>query len=230
MDRGASRSEYYGDFYSDIQRSGIQGWGNSLGDRALERYWQTANPKSVLEVGSSAGQHLPWSASREHDEYVCLDLEPQASRVSQQHAAFLSSFPNLRFVAGDVQDLPFEDESFDRVVSTCLLHHLTDVEKALSEIRRVLKRGGEFGVELPTDPGILNRLVKNVVTYPSMRKLGVTNPRLTYAREHPNQVGGILVLLREAFKVDDFRIRYHPFSIPTWDLNLFVTFHVTRVK
>jgi len=228
MERGASRSEYYGDFYSDLQRSGIQGWGNSLGDRALERFWRTTSPTSVLEVGSSAGQHLPWSASRDHDEYVCLDLDPQASKVSPQHAAFLADFPHLRFVAGDVQDMPFEDESFDRVVSTCLLHHLPHVEQALGEIRRVLKPGGEFGVEMPTDPGLLNRFVKNAVTYPSMRKLGVTNPRLTYAREHPNQVGGLLVLLREAFKGDQYKIRYHPFRVPTWNGNLFVTFHATK--
>jgi ubiquinone/menaquinone biosynthesis C-methylase UbiE len=183
----------------------------------------------VLEVGSSAGQHLPWSKSQEHDEYVCLDLEPQASRVSAEHARFLAGFPNLRFVEGDVMDLPFDDQSFDRVVSTCLLHHVRDVETALREIRRVLKVGGEFGVEMPTDPGILNRLVKTVVTYPSMRKLGVTNPRLTYAREHPNHVGAILVLMRDVFQGDDVQIRYHPFSVPTWNLNLFVTVHVTRV-
>jgi SAM-dependent methyltransferase len=230
VERGASRSEYYGDFYTDLQRKGIQGWGNSLGDVALERYWQKPNPSSVLEVGSSAGQHLPWSASIHHDEYVCLDLYPRASRVSPRHAEFLAGFPNLRFVAGDVQEMPFEDQSFDRVVSTCLLHHLPHVEQALGEIRRVLKPGGEFGVEMPTDPGLLNQLVKNVVTYPSMRRLGVTNPKLTYAREHPNQVGGLLVLLREAFKDDDYRIRYHPFRLPTWNGNLFVTFHVTRLS
>lgn len=230
MDKGASRSEYYEEFYSDVQRKGIQGWGNSLGDKSLERYWRSTDPTSVLEVGSSAGQHLPWSASRRHEKYVCLDLDPQASRVSEKHATFLSSFPNLHFVAGDAQKLPFADASFDRVVSTCLLHHLPDAERALTEIRRVLRPGGEFGVEMPTDPGILNRMVKALVTYPSMRRLGVTNPRLTYAREHRNQVGGILVLLREVFREDDFVVRYHPLRMPTWNLNLFVTFHATRTS
>jgi phosphatidylethanolamine/phosphatidyl-N-methylethanolamine N-methyltransferase len=166
--------------------------------------------------------------SRGHEEYVCLDLDPQASRVDPKHAAFLTEFPNLRFVTGDVQELPFEDESFDRVVSTCLLHHLPDVERALNEIRRVLKQGGEFGVELPMDPGAMNRLVKTLVTYPSMRRLGISNPRLTYAREHTNQVAAIIVLLREVFRDDDYRIRYRPFGVPSWNLNLFATFHVTK--
>jgi ubiquinone/menaquinone biosynthesis C-methylase UbiE len=228
VDKGASRSEYYEEFYSDVQRKGIQGWGNSLGDKSLERYWRCPTPKSVLEVGSSAGQHLPWSASRQHERYVCLDLDPLASRLSPQQSAFLSSFRNLHFVAGDAHRLPFADESFDRVVSTCLLHHLSDAEQALFEIRRVLRPGGEFGVEMPTDPGVLNRIVKAAITYPSMKRLGVTNPRLTYAREHRNQIGGLIVLLREVFKGDDFTVRYHPFRVPTWNLNLFVTFHVRR--
>jgi hypothetical protein len=30
------------------------------------------------------------------------------------------------------------------------------------------------------------------------------------------------------FKEDDFTVRFHPFRVPTWNLNLFVTFHVRR--
>lgn len=224
-----STERYYSELYSTVQRGGVQGWGNSLADKALERYWTRSDARRILEVGSSSGQHLAWSASRDHDLYVCLDIEPHASRVSSGHSKVVAAFPHLCFVQADVQFLPFPGNSFDRVVSTCLLHHLPNVEGALREVRRVLRPGAEFGVVFPTDPGMVNRAIKRVVTYPSMRRLGVSNPRLLYAREHPNQVASIIELLREVFRHDVYRLRYHPLPLPTWNINLYVTFHALKV-
>jgi ubiquinone/menaquinone biosynthesis C-methylase UbiE len=54
----------------------------------------------------------------------------------------------IRFVQYDGNALPFADESFDKVVTSLVLHHLSPAEKhaAFKEIYRVLKKGGEFHI------------------------------------------------------------------------------------
>lgn len=49
----------------------------------------------------------------------------------------------------DIHDLDFEDESFDAVVCESILEHVPYPQKAISELHRVLKPGGEIWVQLP---------------------------------------------------------------------------------
>jgi ubiquinone/menaquinone biosynthesis C-methylase UbiE len=55
-----------------------------------------------------------------------------------------SEHANVRFLVGDVHQLPFDDAEVDFVLSTLSLHHWRDASSALGEIRRVLKPGGQF--------------------------------------------------------------------------------------
>jgi ubiquinone/menaquinone biosynthesis C-methylase UbiE len=57
-----------------------------------------------------------------------------------------SNAPQATFLNGDAQNLPFEDQSFDVVVSNCGIMHLPNQPQALAEVRRVLKPGGKFGM------------------------------------------------------------------------------------
>ena len=45
---------------------------------------------------------------------------------------------------GTSQDLPYADESFDVVAALWMLYHVPDVDRALAEVRRVLRPGGLF--------------------------------------------------------------------------------------
>lgn len=131
-------------------------------------------------------------------------------------------------VTGDVQSLPFADASFDQVISTCLLAHVMEPERALQEVRRVTRTGGSIVIGLPTDPGLANRSIKQLVTYRSMRRAGVLDPRLSYAREHRNGVSNLLTLIRHTFREDEVHEHYFPFRVPSWNLNLAVTVEVLR--
>ena len=51
---------------------------------------------------------------------------------------------NTAYQVADIQDLPFEDNSFDMVIANSMLYHVPDIEKGLREVRRVLKKGGVF--------------------------------------------------------------------------------------
>jgi ubiquinone/menaquinone biosynthesis C-methylase UbiE len=52
-------------------------------------------------------------------------------------------------IAADVQQIPFADESFDYVVSSEVIEHVIEPEKAIHEMCRVLKRGGYLALTTP---------------------------------------------------------------------------------
>ncbi|PYK65043.1 MAG: SAM-dependent methyltransferase [Verrucomicrobia bacterium] len=60
--------------------------------------------------------------------------------------------PDISFVQGDAQHLPFEDASFDRVLVNFGLLHVSDPEKACAEASRVLKSSGRFGFTVWAGP------------------------------------------------------------------------------
>jgi SAM-dependent methyltransferase len=54
------------------------------------------------------------------------------------------------YLKADVQNMPFEDNFFDKIIFTHVLEHVESPKKALAEIRRVLKKGGKLLLEAPT--------------------------------------------------------------------------------
>ena len=55
-----------------------------------------------------------------------------------------TGFKNIEFIQGDIEEMPLPDNSFDVVISNCVLNLVTDKQKVFSEIYRVLKPGGHF--------------------------------------------------------------------------------------
>ena len=55
----------------------------------------------------------------------------------------------------DIQDIPYADESFDAVIANMMLYHVPDLQKALAEVRRVLKPGGIFYAATYGEHGIM---------------------------------------------------------------------------
>ena len=51
---------------------------------------------------------------------------------------------NIEYKQVDIQNIPFEDNSFDIVIANMMLYHVPDLDKAVAEVRRVLKDGGTF--------------------------------------------------------------------------------------
>ena len=90
----------------------------------------------VLEVGPGPGE-LAERISRELDAHVV------AVDVSERMVA-LSRARGVDARLGDVQALPFDDHSFDCAVAAWVLFHAADVNRAISELARVLRPGGRL--------------------------------------------------------------------------------------
>lgn len=74
---------------------------------------------------------------------TCIDATPAMLAVGQAEAE-KNGITNMKFVNGFVEDMPFENDYFDVVLSRLAFHHFSDIEKPFSEMSRVLKKGGNL--------------------------------------------------------------------------------------
>ena len=101
----------------------------------------------VLDLGSGAGNDcfVARAIVGETGKVTGLDFT-DAMLVKANKNKERLGFTNVEFVKGDIEDMPLPDNSFDVVVSNCVLNLVPDKQKAFSEIMRVLKTNGHFCV------------------------------------------------------------------------------------
>ncbi|WP_109480980.1 class I SAM-dependent methyltransferase [Paraburkholderia sp. C35] len=95
---------------------------------------------AVLDMGCGAG-HASFAVAPHAGSVVAYDIAPQML-ATVASAAQERGLSNIRTQQGAAEKLPFDDASFDWVVSRMSAHHWHDVPLALAEVRRVLKPGG----------------------------------------------------------------------------------------
>jgi ubiquinone/menaquinone biosynthesis C-methylase UbiE len=78
--------------------------------------------------------------------WICgLDLTP-AILERARHSAASQGLDNLDFAIGDAQNLPFADGSLDIAVTSYSFHHFPDPARTVTEMARVVRRGGRVGI------------------------------------------------------------------------------------
>jgi ubiquinone/menaquinone biosynthesis C-methylase UbiE len=97
--------------------------------------------RHILEVGSGRGGGLAY-ISREFKPQSAtgMDLDSTAVSFSNQYHAS----DKLKFVQGDAQQIPMENNSYDVIINVESSHRYADMRKFLSEVNRVLQPGGYF--------------------------------------------------------------------------------------
>ncbi len=95
----------------------------------------------VLEVGCGVGANFPFYSDAATD---IVATEPSAYMLPRAREAAASSSRSIDVREARAEDLPFDDASFDTVVSTLNMCTIEDPARALVEVRRVLKPGGEY--------------------------------------------------------------------------------------
>ena len=114
------------------------GFGNWIFDQYI-----FSDGMKVLELGcGTAGiwrnknHRLPQNL-----EIILSDLSPLMLQKTKDLA---QTNPAFSFEQIDIQDIPYDDNLFDVVIANHMLYHVPDKERALSEVKRVLKTGGYF--------------------------------------------------------------------------------------
>lgn len=95
----------------------------------------------ALEVGCGGGI-LTMEIARAGFETTGIDLS--SNSIKQARIQAEANGLSINYQVGDALHLPFEDKKFDVVFCCDVLEHLSDVNKAVSEIARVMKNGGVF--------------------------------------------------------------------------------------
>ncbi len=135
------------EYFEIAYRTGTDLWSN-IPFRLREEYVRKnlSQNSLILDVGAGRGTFDFKLVSL---GYRILGLEYIKNMVTRGNKEIKERKVNsekMRFVEGDVRDIPFADAGFDAVVDTGLTQHLedTDVVQSFSEIARVLKPGGYF--------------------------------------------------------------------------------------
>ncbi len=96
----------------------------------------------VLEIGAGTGLNVPHYPPGIDELVLTEPVASMARRLERRAAMRAGEMP--RVVVAPAERLPFPDDAFDTVVSTLVLCTVPEPDRALAEIRRVLKPGGSL--------------------------------------------------------------------------------------
>lgn len=146
----------------------------------------------ILDLGSGSCWVSEW-LSRMLIHTVSVDISPDMLRIGQQRLG-----PGARLAAGDFEALPFASGSFDGAVCISALHHVPDIPRTLSEIRRVLK---DTGRAVFSEPG--RGHASSPQSQAEMQELGVLERDVVAAE-----------LLDECLRAGFQTAQVHPYLFP----------------
>ena len=111
------------------------------GVRALRQGLLSDAVGNVLEIGAGTGINLP-----HYDGNVAslVITEPEPAMLRRLQRKVREQAPLAKVLRAPAEDLPFEDGTFDTVVSTLVLCGVDDQARSLREIKRVLRPGGRL--------------------------------------------------------------------------------------
>lgn len=96
---------------------------------------------------------------------IATDIDPK--QIEKAKSNIEQALKNrIEFRVADAMTLDEPDEKFDAVFSFGVLHHMEDWRKAVTEISRVLKKGGEFFFEEPFRPFLNSFFVRTFTKHP----------------------------------------------------------------
>ncbi|MBL10464.1 MAG: hypothetical protein CL402_08130 [Acidiferrobacteraceae bacterium] len=99
--------------------------------------------QDILDLGCGGGQLTRELGLAVGPDGRVVGVDPSVSQVTAARE-LCKTLDNVRFTQDSATELSFENDTFDTVTSTQVLEYVSDVDKAISEIRRVLKKSGRF--------------------------------------------------------------------------------------
>ncbi|MGG5372460.1 class I SAM-dependent methyltransferase [Enterococcus sp. AZ196] len=140
-------NEKFFESYSQMTRSqqGLDGAGEW---QTLKEVLPDFEGKRVLDLGCGYGWHCLYAAEHGATSVVGVDLSEKMLAVARKK----NTFSNVTYLQASIDDVAFEPNSFDVVISSLAIHYIADFEKLAKNIANWLVAGGQliFSVEHPT--------------------------------------------------------------------------------
>lgn len=122
---------------------------------------------SVLELGCGTG-YFTKELVKTKANIIAIDISPELLESAKKNVGE----GNIQYVLGNACSMPFEDSVFDVILGSSVLHHL-DIDSALKEVFRVLKKNG---IILFTEPNMLNPQIALQKNIPFIKKIMGDSP------------------------------------------------------
>jgi len=125
----------------------------------------------ILELGCGTAdmwkgkQHL----LKDQTELILTDLSPGMIAAARENTA---EFSGVQYQIVDIQDIPYPENTFDMVIANMMLYHVSNLQKGLSEVRRVLKSGGKFYCATYGQHGIMEFVNETLREYNIKGRIG----------------------------------------------------------
>lgn len=122
-----------------------------LKSQTMEVALPQVSGKSILDVGCGVGSLTLMMARMNPGSRVTgIDLLEDTMRQCRLNAVAYD-IENVDFKPASIYELPFDDKSYDTVTCFFMLHHLDDIQKALSEVKRIVADNGKVLAVEPLD-------------------------------------------------------------------------------
>ncbi len=148
---------------------------NSLTTLGFDKSWrrqaaENLSPGSILDLGSGTG-----ASYSDLKNFNVTALDPDEKMLS------LNKFDKK--IVGKSEELPFEEKSFDNVLCCFVWRNVSDTEKALDEVYRVLRQGGKFVLLDMTRPAKnILKLLHKIGTFTLLHFIGLVTLNLSEYR------------------------------------------------
>jgi len=147
------------DEYTNVDKQIVAAADLGLGCGTPTAFTDLQPGMTVLDLGSGAGidVFIAAKAVAPTGKAIGLDMTDEMLKRARANKTKLG-ITNAEFWKGEIEDMPVESGSIDRIISNCVINLVPDKAKAFSEMHRVLKSGGKFTVsdivsvgEIPAD-------------------------------------------------------------------------------
>ena len=157
-----------------------------VGEQLCEAMDLRAGSK-VLDVAAGNGM-VSLAAARRWCDVTSTDYVPALLESGRARAT--ANGLSIKFMEADAESLPFDDASFDAVVSTFGVMFAPNQAQAASEMMRVCKRGGRIGLANWTPDGFIGQVFKTLGKYLPPPPAGAKSPALWGTRAALNEMFG----------------------------------------
>ncbi len=140
-------NEQFFNKYSQMERS-KEGLNGAADWPTLKRLLPDFNNISVLDIGCGYGWHTAYASTHGARKVVGIDSSSKMLEVAKQKSKNL----NIDYHLGELSDINFNDQQFDLVLSSLVIHYIEDYEQLVKDVHTLLDKDGLFifNVEHPT--------------------------------------------------------------------------------
>ena len=209
--------------YNSHLYSGLLGVLMNYCHRTLENFrGKKSSYEKILEIGAGSAPHYKY-INHLYGEYHVAETSDYAKDFHKDN-------PKVKFVKYDGKKLPYENETFDRIIISHCLEHILSPEEFIEEMMSKLNKGGVLSISLPTDPGIAWRLGRLFIRLFTIKKTyQISGEEFNYmnATEHVNSIFNLISIIRFNYK-NSYEEHFYPLRIKMSDFNLFYNVHIYK--